>query len=124
LLTQYNSFYDAYFRFPEFIKELTRDLYFSLGCGETGGDLPPQAKQMVKWVEAGKIGKLVEWLKSPNFELQAYAVQGLMLIQKKGIQLEQKVIDAIDHLKKRNSIILHCSGCIMGLQTPLSNLVF
>lgn len=123
LLAQYNSFYDTNYRLPEFIKELMHDFYYSLGCGETGSDLPLQAKQMLRWVETGNLRKLVEWVKSPNFELQAYAVEGLIRIRKKGIQLDKKVLEMIDHLKKRNSIILHCSGCIYGLQTPLNNLI-
>ncbi|GEM_PF-3552348 len=124
LMVQYNSFYDTNYRFDEFNKVLAQDYYYSMGCGETGNDLPLQAKQMLRWVETGNIRKLVEWIKSPNFELQAYAVEGVTRIQKKGIQLENKVLEIIDHLKGRNSIILHCAGCIQGLRTPLNNLIF
>jgi hypothetical protein len=124
LVNEHNTFYTTEYEVDEFLKELNQDFYFSLGCGETGSNRPKEADKMLKWAEKNNIKKLSKWLYSPNHELQAYAIDGLARIEESGKSIpdQQKMI--IEHLRNRNSIVINCAGCLMGLETPVNKLLF
>jgi hypothetical protein len=83
-------------------------------------DKPREAKRVLSWVKSKKTDGLIKWLKTPNCELQAYAVIGLFNLKD---QLKKDELDLIGHLTERNSMINHCAGCFSGLKTPLKELV-
>ncbi|WP_207435981.1 hypothetical protein [Sabulibacter ruber] len=124
LVNSYNGLYLTSYSVNGFLGELTRNYYFSLGCGDTGSSRPKEAELMLKWVESKNIKKLSNWLHSPNFELQAYAIDGLIRIKEEGKAIPKSAEDTIEQLRARNSIIINCSGCLMGLQTPVNQLLF
>lgn len=124
LVNSHNTFYSTNYKVVEFIDELMEDHYFSLGCGETGSDYPIESVKMQDWAKSNNIKKLRKWLTSPNFELQAYAVAGLSRIEETGSPIPEELTAIIEHLRNRNSAIINCSGCLMGLETPINQLLF
>ncbi len=124
LVSQHNSFFSTNYEIDEFISELSEEYYYSLGCGETGSERPKEADKMLKWTKIENINKLTKWLCSPNYELQAYAIDGLTRIEEAGNSLPDHVLTLIEHLRTRNSVVINCSGCLMGLETPINSLLF
>lgn len=124
LVNQHNRFYSTFYDTDKFINELTTNYYFSLGCGDTESHRPKEAEQMLKWAKSHSIKKLSKWLRSPNYELQAYAIEGLTRIREDGKILPKNLDEIIEHLLGRNCLIINCSGCLMGLKTPLDQLLF
>ncbi len=122
-LEHHNEFYLSSFDSEEFIRLTTSDYYYSFGCGETGSNRPPEADKIMKWVQSTNIKRIKKWLVSPNFELQAYALEGLYKLQNKGHSLTAETIVIMEHLDIRNSIVINCSGCLMGLETPMNELI-
>jgi hypothetical protein len=124
LVNGHNDFYSTTYTTDGYVDELIQSYYFSLGCGETGSYLPREAKRMLNWVQSENVKKLNDWLCSPNFELQAYAVEGLTRINEDGKSIPEKLDQTIEHLLDKNSMIINCAGCLMGLETPLYHLIF
>lgn len=124
LVNNHNDFYSTSYSTDRFINELTTNYYFSLGCGDTGSSRPKEAEQMLKWAKSNNIKKLSNWLRSPNYELQAYAIEGLTRIKEGGKTIPENLEDTVEHLLNRNSIVINCAGCLMGLKTPIKQLLF
>jgi len=124
LVNKHNIFYSTDYKAEEFISELTTEYYFSLGCGETGSDRPSESDKMLNWAKSNNIKKLGQWLCSPNYELQAYAIDGLRRIEEAGTSIPKQLTTIVEHLLSRNSIVINCSGCLMGLETPVTQLLF
>jgi hypothetical protein len=119
-ISRHNEFYETNWERNEFIDLLTTVYEFSFGCGDGGTYKPDEAKKTLGWVKSKKTDRLIKWLKTPNCELQAYGVVGLLSLK---YQLKQEELDLIAHLTERNSMINHCAGCFSGLNTPLKELV-
>ena len=95
LVKQHNVFYSSSYSVNRFINELTEDSYFSLGCGETASNKPMEAKRMLRWAKSRNVKKLSNWLKSPNYELQAYAIEGLTRIKEKDVSIPEDLNEII-----------------------------
>lgn len=124
LVDKHNTFYSTDYKTDKFIDELTKKYYFSLGCGETGSDRPRESDKMLNWAKSNNIKKLRQWLCSPNYELQAYAIDGLRRIEDAGTSIPKQLTTIVEHLLSRNSIVINCTGCLMGLETPVNQLLF
>lgn len=122
-LTQHKIKYGLALSETEFIKQLTELLIYGFGCSEGGVYFPPEAIKMLDYVENNNYKKLAEWLRQINPELQAYAIDGLTLLEKKGMLTEGNEKELILNLVKRNSKIYHCSGCIYGISTTLDEII-
>jgi hypothetical protein len=59
--------------------------------------------------------QLLQMLKSFHCETQAYGVAGFSLLKEKNVVIPVEAQTLIDRIKKRNSELVTCSGCLMGL---------
>ncbi len=108
------------------IKDEARRYVYGNRCGFTGVETPYRTK-LNQIVQARDHVKLNEWLVSSYPELQAYAVEGLYLLKKKGLELSEKQLSLTQALKKDLSQINVCSGCIFSndwLQSALQDFIF
>ncbi|MCO4294322.1 hypothetical protein NF867_15780 [Solitalea sp. MAHUQ-68] len=126
-LTQYLEQHNTYYKCKLTQKMLQKDLstiyFYSFACGDGSMTGPKESTKTLNWVSFKNKSALNKWLRSTNCELQAYAVDGLLTIKKNGDDLTSKEMEIIEHLLNRNSTIINCSGCLMGLKTPLRQLV-
>ena len=115
----HEDLYQINFSKGEFKKQITKIRVYGFGCGSIGNYYPPEALKMLKYVHESHYRKLSHLLRQINPELQAYGVLGLMKLKKKGIIISQEDIKIIEHLKKRNTEVYYCSGCLFGLSTTI-----
>jgi hypothetical protein len=116
-LNQHEAFYKVKKSKVEFINQLTRLIIYGFGCGNSSSFYPPEAKKMIHYVRKKGYKKLSNWLKEINPELQAYAIEGILILANKGIKIKENDELIIQHLIKRNSTINNCSGCEFGTTT-------
>ena len=119
----HNNLYKTRIDTKDLINELTKMRYFSFCCGDGCSHKPKEAKKLLRFIKQRSIKKIKSWLTNPNPEIQAYAVWGLKNIEKKGYELTAHEKKNVNHLLERNTLIYNCAGCLMGLQTPLKELI-
>jgi hypothetical protein len=105
----------------EFINQLTGLVIYGFSCSWGGMYNPPEAIKMIDYVRSKNYKELSNWLNGINPELQAYAIEGLMMLKKKGIIIKSNDEFIIQHLIKRNSRINHCSGCSYGFTITIED---
>lgn len=122
-LNQHKEKYGLELSLKDFFRQLTELIIYGFGCSEGGEYYPPEAKQMKDFVNTQNYDKLARWLRQISPELQAYAVDGLFQLASKGIATKQVDKELIQYLKKRNSDVYHCSGCIYGITTTIEEIL-
>jgi 2-hydroxy-3-keto-5-methylthiopentenyl-1-phosphate phosphatase len=113
-LTKRNKFYNSSKTPRQLIKEISFDEEYAFYCGD-GSPKTQKGKYIEQLVEDESTDKLTEMLKSFNCETQAYGVAGFNMLSKKEYEISYDVQKLIDHIKKRNSELVVCSGCLSGL---------
>ena len=116
---KHNTLYYTKLTDQDFMHQITKEYVVGFGCGITGNNIPREAKKMLKFVKHKNRKKLQEYLTSFSPELQALGTIGLLKIGK--LSLMQKNI--IEHLKKRNSIVSTCSGCLYGINIKFTEAI-
>lgn len=119
----YNGFYKTTLDNKSLIEELTSIRYYSFCCGLGCTSMPNEAKKMIKYVKLKRQKKIDSWLVNPNPEIQAYAIWGLKQLEKKGEKQTEFEEQIITRLLDKNTLIYNCSGCFMGLETPIRELL-
>ncbi len=126
-LVQYLNRHNQFYRSDWTVREMmemwrTRNL-FTLACGFDGKQIPVEARKLYQYVAREKPEPLINWLVSVDPELQTYGALGLLELKRKGIVLPAKVWELIDHLRRRDSTIYTCTGCIVGVPQSFSQLL-
>lgn len=119
----YNALYKTSITNEKLIRELTKIRCFSFCCGDACATIPKEAKRIIRYVNLNRRKKINSWLVNPNPEIQAYAIWAIKRLEKrekKQTKFEKRIIN---HLLENNTLIYNCSGCFMGLQTPLKELL-
>jgi len=106
-----NDYYRSSKTINDLSSELTLDEEYAFYCGD--GD-PKTIKGMYieNLAKRKRIGKLLGLIKSISCEEQAYGVAGFDMLQKNNVMLSIPIKKLIAHIKKRNSDLVSCSGCI------------
>lgn len=127
LLNQYihdhNALYNTNLSLKRFEEDITSDYFYSFACGDASTTGPKESAKVLSWIEFENKQALNKWLRSANCELQAYAINGLLRIKKNGGQLTSDEERVIQHILNRNSLIVHCAGCLIGLVEPIQQLL-
>ena len=113
-LKKRNKFYNSSKNPRQLIKELSFDEEYAFYCGD-GSPKTPKGKYIEQLVDEESTDKLIDMIKSFNCETQAYGVAGFNMLAKKEYEVPYDVQKLIDHIKKRNSELIVCSGCLSGL---------
>lgn len=113
-LKQRNKFYSSSKTPQQLIKEISLPEEYAFYCGD-GMPKTQKGKYIEQLVDDEDTETLIDMLKSINCETQAYGVAGLEMLEKRDYQISYDTQKLIDHVKKRNSELIVCSGCLSGL---------
>lgn len=113
-LKERNNLYNSLKTPGELIKEISLPEEYAFHCGD-GMSKTKRGVYIERLVDDENTATLIEMLKSFNYETQAYGVAGLEMLKKKAYQISYDAQKLIDHIKKRNSELIICAGCLSGL---------
>lgn len=109
-----NEIYNSFKTARELINEISLPEEFAFYCGD-GMPKTQKGKYIEELVDDENIVALIDMLKSFNCEIQAYGVGGIEMLKKRDYQIPYDAERLIYNLKKRNSELIVCSGCLSGL---------
>ena len=118
-ISKHNKFYQTKLTHSDFKNQTLEEIVVGFGCGEVGLDIPKESQRTLRLAKKRNRKELNKYLTSFSLELQTLGAIGLLKIGK--LSNEQKLI--IEHLKKRNSVIYSCSGCLYGIGETFSELI-
>jgi len=84
---------------------------YAAACG-SGGVASPEFAEMTDLVSRYDTTSLIKWIQHFDYESKIMGATGLLILQKKGIQLNNSTLAIIVHLKKLNVPINQCFGCM------------
>jgi hypothetical protein len=113
-LKQRNKFYSSLKTPRQLIIEISLPEEYAFYCGD-GMPKTQKGKYIDQLVDDENTMTLIDMLKSFNCETQAYGVAGLEMLKKRDYLIPYDAKILIDHIKKRNSELIVCSGCLSGL---------
>ncbi len=113
-IAQHKLLYGKKYTMKRFVKEMTILIVYGFSCGLHRSYFPKEAVKMKRNILFSNQRKLSQKLKSISPELQAYGTTGLLQLEKKGKGLSRTNEKIINHLKKRNTDIYVCYGCLYG----------
>jgi hypothetical protein len=113
-LQKRNKFYRSGKGIAQLIGEISLDEEYAFNCGD-GDPETAKGKYINQLAEDGNIAALTGMLKSFNCETQAYGVAGFRLLEHREIETPPEEAFLIRYIKKRNSELKICSGCLGGL---------
>jgi hypothetical protein len=113
-LDQRNKLYGSAKSVKQLMDEISLDEEFAFRCGD-GGPPTKQGKYIEQLVEEENADTLVEMLKSFNCETQAFGIVGLEMLRRRGYVVTRETQKLINWIKKRNSEVVICVGCLSGL---------
>ena len=113
---KHNLKYDSNQKEQDFYDFLMSEYTVGFGCGDLGNYINPISKETLRLIKKKNIAKLNEMLISINPELQTLGAIGLIRINK----LTVKQQEIIAELKKKNSVIFSCGGCVFNFGETFS----
>ena len=113
-LSRRNKFYRSKKDISQLFREISLDEEYAFYCGYADSKTE-KGKYIDSLVNAEDVSTLTDMLKSINCETQAYGVAGLERLQRKDTDLSPEVTALIRYIKRRNSELKICSGCLRGL---------
>jgi len=93
------------------LKELAMDEVFAYNCGESNSRTT-EILHVEDLAKKKNVQELFSMLQSICIETQAYGVSGFKMLTTQEIDASTRQI--IEHIRKRNSEIVSCSGCEKG----------
>ena len=114
LLKKRNKLYNSNKTSGQLIKEISLPEEYAFYCGD-GMPKTQKGKYIEQLVDEENRSTLIKMVKSFNCETQAYGVAGLEMLKKRDYEISYDIQKLIDHIKKRNSELVVCSGCLSGL---------
>lgn len=109
-----NKLYNSSKTIQNLLNEISLDEEYAFYCG-FANSLTQKGKYVDDLVDNVNINGLNELLQSFNCENQAFGVAGFDMLIKKDYRLNSNIQFLINHIKKRNSELITCSGCLGGL---------
>lgn len=113
-LAQRNKLYRSSKTVRQLMKEISLSEEYAFYCGDA---MPKteRGKYIEQLVDEKNAWALIDMLKSFNCETQAYGVAGLEMLKDRGYQISNGTKQLVDHIKKRNTELVVCYGCLAGL---------
>ena len=120
LINLRNEYYNSKKNLKDLSKEITTNETYAMYCGESFS-ITYQGIIIQKLVKDKDIESLTKMLSSYNCEKQSFGVLGFSLLDEINFEIPKKVLLIIEHIKKRNSELQICSGCITGIMNKIYN---
>lgn len=109
-----NNFYGSNKKIKNLEEEISSNITYAFYCGD-GLPKTDEGKHIERLVNTRSINKLNEMLSNINIETQTYGVAGFEMLTKKGVKIPKEQKEIIKYIKKRNSEVVTCRGCLTGL---------
>ncbi|KAA5543374.1 hypothetical protein [Adhaeribacter rhizoryzae] len=109
-----NDFYGSNKKIKDLEEEISSNITYAFYCGD-GLPKTNEGKHIERLVNTKSINKLNEMLNSINIETQTYGVAGFEMLSKKFVKISKEQKEIIKYIKRRNSEVVTCSGCLTGL---------
>jgi hypothetical protein len=87
------------------------DIVYGSGCSVSGAP-PKQWTTMTKAVQQKDTTLLEDWLYSLHPEYEAYGATGIFFLRKLDFELNKKLIDKAEKIRKLKRPLLICAGCM------------
>ena len=86
------------------------DYVYGENCGVAAMN-SNERTQLNDFVTKKDKNSMLKWLKSANTEKQMYAVEGLLKLEKSGVNLSKTELEIINYIAHKKGTIRMCSGC-------------
>ncbi len=86
-----------------------------------GGSPPDYCYEMLDLVNKRKKEVLKNWLLSFDPEIQAYGIEGIYYLERKGVPINEQEFMIINQIKKTNNMLIKCEGCFFYMRRKLEN---
>ena len=113
-----NSFYSSCKNIKDLFRDIENNKSYAMYCGDTSPKTQ-EGKNIDNLVQEHQTKVLTSMLQSISCETQAYRITGFDMLIKQGFKPDTQTLKMIDHIKKRNSPVLTCRGCLSGLLEKL-----
>ncbi|MFN3195700.1 MAG: hypothetical protein ACE364_07130 [Chlorobiota bacterium] len=90
---------------------------YGWSCGFIGKP-PLYRKKLDSLLKNQNREELINWVGSPTLEIQFYAIEGILTLEKEGVQFESNVKEMIKIISEKEGFIKSCSGC-MSRSVPI-----
>ncbi|MGS2727870.1 hypothetical protein ACU8DI_14770 [Psychroserpens sp. BH13MA-6] len=112
-LEYHNEFYKSELTTSDFVNQVLADHVYGYYCGFAPVSYDVPRYNDLIFDDKRNISEFRNWLKSFNPELQTYGIDAIEYLEKnKGLKLTELDKKLISNIKKRNSILNTCSGCL------------
>ncbi len=98
-----------------------REIVYGTRCGYAGSE-PLYRQKVNQLISTQDLQALIQWLKSPQVEIQLYAIDGILTLKEQGVYVEPWVLGLIETIGKKQGTAYTCSGCNHWNQ-PISEIV-
>ncbi|GGE00004.1 hypothetical protein [Planktosalinus lacus] len=109
----HNTYYKTNFTISDFVDQILDDRIYGYVCGYAPVVYDVPRYNELLFDDKKNISEFRHWIKSFNPELQTYGVDALEYLEKnKKVKLTESDKKIIRTIKKRNSTLNTCSGCL------------
>ena len=105
-----NSFFDTYSKELNFKELFNERIKYGRKCSSDGSG-PEARSEYNELIKSKDTSSLLKWLKSGTVEIQLYAIEGILRLQKLGITFDKKDLDLVEVIASKEGTALFCSGC-------------
>jgi hypothetical protein len=117
-LSRRNRFYRSKKDVSQLFSEISLDEEYAFYCGYADSKTE-KGRYIDSLVDAEDVSTLTDMLKSINCETQSYGIAGLERLEAQNVDLAPEITYLIRYVKRRNSELTTCSGCLRGLVTRI-----
>ncbi|HWR32232.1 MAG TPA: hypothetical protein VN451_01800 [Chitinophagaceae bacterium] len=83
---------------------------YGVACGSSA-EQTPAIRQMVSFVKEYDTSSLRNWICDNDYEKKIIGATGLLILERKGMTLNNDDVAKIEHLRNLNLPIMYCHGC-------------
>lgn len=105
-----SSFVAVYGKPIDFEDLFRKDIVYGASCGFAGSD-PEYRVALNTLVKERDLYALKQWLSSAHAELQLYAIEGILILKQRGMEVDERTLNLIDEVGKKEGNAYTCSGC-------------
>jgi len=107
----YAAYNDTYKQALKWEDLFSTGVVYGANCGMAGIN-PKYKSQLDSLIKYTDTARLDQWLRSSTVELQLYAIDGLLALEKQGIVIKPYTYFLFDRIRTKKGKAQTCSGCV------------
>ncbi|RBL89365.1 hypothetical protein [Chitinophaga flava] len=116
-----NRIYGSKKTLNDLVNELSANTMYAMNCG-FANQLTSRGKYIHALIEEeNSFPEIARMLQHLLPEEQAYGVTAIDILLKRGVDIDDRNYLLYQHIRKRNTAVYNCFGCLAGLVEPLYN---